>query len=245
MGAAVAAGATASRCRGGRAALDEIAARGADGAVVELPLRDVRGDAFLIALRDRGVACAAVSRVLKGARYAEVARQFGAVGFFEEPVRVEDAVGAVAAGVAANSTANATPTPTATATPTASPTPPPSPTDPDFDSLIFSQARPALDDTIPGLPLAPQPALAMPLPAGALDRGVALARSAEGPLDVLDAARAALLESADGTKTIADLLALARLPEREALAFLAEARDAGILREVPRVLAGTRRIGFM
>jgi hypothetical protein len=254
VAAAVAAGAATSRCGGGRAALDEIAARGADGAVVELPLRDVRGDAFLIALRDRGIACAAVSRVLKGARYAEVARQFGAVGFFEE--RAAEAVGAVATEVAqrggaegnatANSNVNSTSSPT-----TLSPLPSPSPGggdgDPkeDFDSLIFSQARPALDDTIPGLPLAPPPALAMPLPAGPLDRGVALARSAESGLDGLDTARAALLESADGTKTIADLLALARLPEREALAFLEAARDAGILREVPRVLAGTRRIGFM
>ncbi len=54
-----------------------------------------------------------------------------------------------------------------------------------------------------------------------------------------------LLTAADGTKSVADLVRLSELPEREALAFIEACRVMGVLDEVERVLASTRRIGFM
>jgi hypothetical protein len=54
-----------------------------------------------------------------------------------------------------------------------------------------------------------------------------------------------LLSAADGTKSVADLVRLSELPERDALAFLEACRVMGVLDEVERVLASTRRIGFM
>jgi CheY-like chemotaxis protein len=225
--AASALGASPVVRRGGRAALAELDASGADGAIVDLPLPDVRGDAFLIALRDRGVPCVAVSGVLRGARYAAEAKRFGAAGFLEKPFKVEEALAllanAIPGGVqpeqsptptptaTASSIATAlaevtqyltpapirTPAPPATATPTEAPTPTaaatPSPDDlasdanADFDSLIFSSARPALDETLPGLPLRPSPAegLAMPLPSAAAPeprRSLALPSLPDGDL---------------------------------------------------------------
>jgi ActR/RegA family two-component response regulator len=56
---------------------------------------------------------------------------------------------------------------------------------------------------------------------------------------------ARLLAVADGTKSVADLLRLTELPERDALAFLQACRVMRILDDVARVLASTRRIGFM
>jgi ActR/RegA family two-component response regulator len=61
----------------------------------------------------------------------------------------------------------------------------------------------------------------------------------------LRAEEARLLAVADGTKSVADLLRLAGLPERDALAFLQACRVMRILDDVARVLASTRRIGFM
>ena len=55
---------------------------------------------------------------------------------------------------------------------------------------------------------------------------------------------ARLLALADGTKSVSDLVALADLPEREALAFLQACRLMGVLDEVDRVLASTRRMAF-
>jgi CheY-like chemotaxis protein len=54
-----------------------------------------------------------------------------------------------------------------------------------------------------------------------------------------------LLSLADGTKSVADLLRLCELPERDALAFLQACRVMRVLEDVERVLASTRRIGFM
>ena len=56
---------------------------------------------------------------------------------------------------------------------------------------------------------------------------------------------ARLLVLADGTKSVADLLRLSELPERDTLAFLLACRAMRVLDEVERVLASTRRIGFM
>jgi len=56
---------------------------------------------------------------------------------------------------------------------------------------------------------------------------------------------ARLLTLADGTKSVADLLRLTELPARDALAFLHACRMLRVLDEVARVLASTRRIGFM
>jgi hypothetical protein len=61
----------------------------------------------------------------------------------------------------------------------------------------------------------------------------------------LDPAQAKLLAVADGTKSVADLVRLSDLPERDALAFLAACRVMRVLDEVERVLASTRRMGFM
>ncbi len=56
---------------------------------------------------------------------------------------------------------------------------------------------------------------------------------------------ARLLALADGTKAVSDLVALSELPEREVLAFLQACRLMGVLDEVDRVLASTRRMAFM
>lgn len=61
----------------------------------------------------------------------------------------------------------------------------------------------------------------------------------------LGAAQARLLASADGTKSVADLARLSALPGTEALAFLDACRTLRVLEPVERVLASTRRIGFM
>jgi CheY-like chemotaxis protein len=54
-----------------------------------------------------------------------------------------------------------------------------------------------------------------------------------------------LLSLCDGTKSVLDLVALSRLPERESLAFLQALRVMRVLDDVQRLLAGTSRIGFM
>ncbi len=56
---------------------------------------------------------------------------------------------------------------------------------------------------------------------------------------------AKLLALADGTKDVSDLVRLSEVQERDALAFLQACRVMRVLDEVERVLAGTRRIGFM
>lgn len=61
----------------------------------------------------------------------------------------------------------------------------------------------------------------------------------------LRAAEARLLAHADGTKSVADLLRLTDLPERDALAFLQACRVMRVLDDAGRVLASTRRMGFM
>lgn len=58
-------------------------------------------------------------------------------------------------------------------------------------------------------------------------------------------AEARLLALADGTKSVGDLLRLSDLGGRDTLAFLQACRALRILDEVERVLASTRRIGFM
>jgi hypothetical protein len=61
----------------------------------------------------------------------------------------------------------------------------------------------------------------------------------------LGASEARLLSLADGTKSVTDLVRLSDLPERETLAFLQACRVMRILDDAERVLASTRRIGFM
>jgi hypothetical protein len=61
----------------------------------------------------------------------------------------------------------------------------------------------------------------------------------------LGAREARLLALADGTKGVADLLRLTDLPRRDALAFLQACRVMRVLDDAERVLASTRRIGFM
>ena len=56
---------------------------------------------------------------------------------------------------------------------------------------------------------------------------------------------ARVLSLADGTKSVRDLASLSDMPERDALAFLQACRVMRVLDEVERVLASTRRMGFM
>jgi hypothetical protein len=78
---------------------------------------------------------------------------------------------------------------------------------------------------------------------------LALAPAADPPFAIGDLAIAPgetyMLGQADGTKTVRDLIVLSGLDERSSLAFLQGCREIGILDEVTRALAGTRRIGFM
>jgi hypothetical protein len=78
---------------------------------------------------------------------------------------------------------------------------------------------------------------------------LALAPAADPPFALGDLTiapgEATMLGQADGTKTIRDLIVLSGLDERSSLAFLQGCREIGILDEVTRALAGTRRIGFM
>ncbi len=79
-----------------------------------------------------------------------------------------------------------------------------------------------------------------------LPPGLALAPRPDPPLRPrLGPAEEALLDSADGTKTVADLVVLSGMAERDALALLQACRDLRILDEVDRILGGTRRMGFM
>jgi ActR/RegA family two-component response regulator len=200
--AAAARGAEAVLVGGGRAALAEADRAGAAAAVVDLPLADVRGDALLVALRDRGVVCLAVSATLRGPHYAAMAREFGAVAYLEKPFPPEEALRVLDAAVPGDALPDDAAVP-ADAAPAADPVPelaalppfpgdaplarpatpaPPAPRapaadpavdvvvdDPEFDSVVFSAARPALDDTLPGLPLGPLPpdGLSLPLPGSA------------------------------------------------------------------------------
>ena len=59
------------------------------------------------------------------------------------------------------------------------------------------------------------------------------------------APEAKLLTLADGTKSVSDLLRLTDLSERDALAFLLGCRVLRVLDHAERVLASTRRMGFM
>jgi hypothetical protein len=82
-----------------------------------------------------------------------------------------------------------------------------------------------------------------------LPESVHLAPTPEPAFPLYDLAlrdpEAKLLVLADGTKSVADLLRLTDLPERDALAFLHGCRVARVLDEADRVLASTRRMGFM
>lgn len=98
-----------------------------------------------------------------------------------------------------------------------------------LDGVLRTSTLPRLREELPAdLHLAPAPDPAFELFALRL-----------GP------AQAQLLALADGTKSVADLVALSDLAERDALAFLHACRVMRILDEVERVLASTRRIGFM
>lgn len=113
----------------------------------------------------------------------------------------------------------------------------------------------------------PEPRVAVTLPMGDLILEGMLRAStlpvlqAEVPLDVnlapspdpafelyalgLRPREAHLLSLADGTKSVRDLVALSEMAERDALAFLQACRVMRVLDEVTRVLASTRRMGFM
>jgi CheY-like chemotaxis protein len=98
-----------------------------------------------------------------------------------------------------------------------------------LEGMVRASTLSTLQAELPtGIHLAPAPAPAFELYALGLRPG-----------------EAHLLSLCDGTKNVLDLVALARLPEREALAFLQALRVMRVLDDVESVLAGTRRIGFM
>jgi len=78
---------------------------------------------------------------------------------------------------------------------------------------------------------------------------MALAPTADPAIDLLELAlspvQESMIASADGTKTVRDLVLLSGLDERSALALLQACCDLELLEEVPRGLAVTRRIGFL
>jgi CheY-like chemotaxis protein len=80
----------------GRAALEAIARRPPQVAVLDLPLADVRGSDVLAALGRVRVPAVAVSGVYRGPRAAEEVRRLGAFDFFEKPFLVDALVAAVA-----------------------------------------------------------------------------------------------------------------------------------------------------
>lgn len=61
----------------------------------------------------------------------------------------------------------------------------------------------------------------------------------------LDAKEAMLVAYADGTKSVKDLLALSDMDERPALGLLYALRALGLVTETERVLASTKRMGFL
>lgn len=98
-----------------------------------------------------------------------------------------------------------------------------------LDGIRRTATLPALRSELPASThLAPSPDPAFELYALKLQRG-----------------EAKLLALADGTKNVADLIRLSDVAERDALAFLQACRVMRVLDEVERVLASTRRIGFM
>ena len=168
-GAAAARGGAAAACASGREALLEPRLAEVALAVVDLPLPDVGGDALILALCEHGVPCLVVSGVLKGERYAATAREVGAVGFLEKPFETEALLARLDLVLAPGSPAEGAPVPSG---PGVGPLPEwarglASPAEPeDIENFIFSEARPLLDETPPGLPLRPLlRGLEMPLPA--------------------------------------------------------------------------------
>ena len=98
-----------------------------------------------------------------------------------------------------------------------------------LEGMVRASTLPGLVTDLPtGIHLAPSPDPAFELYALGLRPG-----------------EAHLLSLCDGTKSVVDLVALSRLPERESLAFLQALRVMRVLDDVERVLAGTSRIGFM
>ena len=156
-------GASAVVCPGGRAALEEVDRAGVDGALLDLPVPDFRPDALLLAMRSRGVKMVAVSGVFRAARFAATAVRFGAAAFFEKPFEVHEALAAIGSALSSGTLPpEPAPAPPAQEDPTAT-----YPLPDDLGSYIFAfaEARPFLDETLPGIPLArPLEGLAAPLP---------------------------------------------------------------------------------
>lgn len=78
-----------------------------------------------------------------------------------------------------------------------------------------------------------------------LDQALGPAHAPPAGVAELSPEEAGLLALADGTKSVADLLALSPLPEQATLALLLGAACVGLLEAGRRGLASTRRIGFM
>jgi CheY-like chemotaxis protein len=87
--AAVRLGAEVEVRASGRAAVEALAARPPDLAVLDLPLPDLSGADVLSALGQAGVPAIGVSGVHRGPGAAEEARRLGAVDFFEKPFPID------------------------------------------------------------------------------------------------------------------------------------------------------------
>lgn len=153
---------------GGDEALAALEAWPADAAIVDLPLAGGDARALLSLLARRGAPAVAVSGIYRGPRGEADVRALGAARLFEKPFPVEGLLAALSDLLAAADLAAG-----------AAPAPSPGPAAPwpapdeaaldeelaDFDSLVFSQARPALDELVPRPHLrSPVEGLAAPLP---------------------------------------------------------------------------------
>jgi len=208
-------------CGLGREAIALVGAGAADALLVDFPLGDIRGDVFLMALRERGLPCVVVSGVLRGPRFASLARQFGALAYLEKPFSAEEALDILGEALRAATAA----TPTATPTPLPDPLPAAwgeggsqpidDPSDP--DSLIYSPARPALDETLPGLPLTPRAAHGFELPLPAMTPAPAARRVGDPALPAGDLAVTSVprLLATLGAARVTGALTLARGAEKK------------------------------
>jgi CheY-like chemotaxis protein len=148
-------GARVSLCGSGDEALAALQVWPADGAVLDLPLAGTDVRELIAVLRRNAIPAVAVSDAGGGARGAEEAQRLGAQRLLSKPFRVEELLETMVQVLEESPAGAAELEPGAEAGEDLR----------DFDSLIFSQARPALDEMVPAplLPVDPE-GLARPLP---------------------------------------------------------------------------------
>ncbi|HUK66359.1 MAG TPA: DUF4388 domain-containing protein [Anaeromyxobacteraceae bacterium] len=168
-------GGTAAALPTGGEALARARGGGLAAAVVDLPLADIPGDKVLLALREHGVPCLVISRIPQSERSVATLRELGAATVLEKPVdarvllsHLDRALGGLPAHGKPSAEDQRGPgrAPPGSSSAREGWEGPAEPPAGDFESRIFSEARPALDETPPGLPLRTAlSALERPLPA--------------------------------------------------------------------------------